>query len=97
MSRWPLWAAVAAAVLASAGWTAWRAVGSELSAWSDPRPAVAIDQAEGDPSNRMLLLETAGEQVHYRLLGREVSDVARSLPMTSEARPATAGSPPRSV
>lgn len=91
VSRWPLWAAVAAAVLASAGWTAWRAVGSELSAWSDPRPAVAIDQAEGDPSNRMLLLETAGEQVHYRLLGREVSDVARSLPMTSEARPADSG------
>lgn len=91
VSRWPLWAAVAAAVLASAGWTAWRAVGSELSAWSDPRPAVAIDQAEGDPSNRMLLLETAGEQVHYRLLGREVSDVARSLPMTSAARPADSG------
>ena len=91
VSRWPLWAAVAAAVLASAGWTAWRAVGSELSAWSDPRPAVAVDQAEGDPSNRMLLLETAGEQVHYRLLGREVSDVARSLPMTSEARPADSG------
>jgi hypothetical protein len=52
---------------------------------------VAVDQAEGDPSNRMLMLDTAGEQVQYRLLGREVSDVARSLPMTSEARPGDRG------
>ena len=87
VSRWPVGAAVVLAVVASTGWTAWKAVGTDLSAWSDPRPAVAIDQAEGPLSNRMLLLETDGQQVRYGLLGREVSDVARDLPLTAAQLP----------
>lgn len=91
VSRWPVAAAVIVAVLASAGWTAWKAIGAELSTWTDPRPAVAIDQAESGLSNRMLLLEAQGRQVEYRLLGREVSDVVRDLPVPSGRRPADSG------
>jgi len=91
VSRWPIAAAVIVAVLASAGWTAWKAIGAELSTWTDPRPAVAIDQAEGGLSNRMLLLEAQGRQVEYQLLGREVSDVVRDLPVPSGRRPADSG------
>ena len=87
VARWPVGAAVVVAVLASTGWTAWKAVGTELSAWDDPRPAVAIDQAEGGLSNRMLLLEPDGDQVRYELLGREVSGVARDLPLTAGQQP----------
>lgn len=87
VARWPVGAAVVVAVLASTGWTAWKAVGTELSAWDDPRPAVAIDQAESELSNRMLLLEPQGDQVRYQLLGREVSGVARDLPLTADQQP----------
>ena len=87
VARGPVGAAVVVAVLASTGWTAWKAVGTELSAWDDPRPAVAIDQAEGGLSNRMLLLEPDGDQVRYELLGREVSGVARDLPLTADQQP----------
>jgi GT2 family glycosyltransferase len=91
VSRWPVAVAVVVAVLASAGWTAWKAIGAELSTWTDPRPAVAIDQAETGLSNRMLLLEAQGRQVAYQLLGREVSDVARDLPVPIGRRPAESG------
>jgi GT2 family glycosyltransferase len=87
VARWPVGVAVVLAVLAGAGWTAWKAVGTELSAWDDPRPAVAIDQAEGELSNRMLLLEPDGDQVRYQLLGREVSGVARDLPLGADRQP----------
>jgi hypothetical protein len=93
VARWPVAAAVVAAVVASGGWTAWKAMGAELSAWSDPRPAVAVDQAEGVLANRMLLLQTTGGQVRYQLLGREVSDVARDLPTAAGLRPSHPGLP----
>jgi hypothetical protein len=91
VARWPVGAAVVVAVLASTGWTAWKAVGTELSAWVDPRPAVAVDQAEGTLSNRMLLLEPDDGQVRYQLLGREVSGVTRDLPLTAAQLPDRTG------
>jgi hypothetical protein len=82
---------VVAAVLASGGWTAWKAVGAELSVWTDPRPAVAVDQAEGPLAGRMLLLEPGTGEVAYQLLGREVGDVVRSLPAPAQSRPQDPG------
>jgi len=85
LSRWPVGAALVAAVLLSAGWTTWRTLGDTVGAWSDPRPAVAVDQAESGISNRMVLLEPEGDDLTYRLLGREIGDVARSLPAVAPA------------
>ena len=83
--RWPVAAAVVAGVLGSASWTAWQTLGSTLSGWRDPRPAVAVDQAEGTLANRMLILDSVDGEVSYRLVGREVGQVARELPPTRPA------------
>jgi hypothetical protein len=80
MTRWPVGLALITAVVLSAGWTAVRTTGNEVGAFTDPRPAVAIDQASGGFSNRMVLLTPAGTGYTYSLLGREPGDVARSLP-----------------
>jgi hypothetical protein len=88
--RWPVAAALVGAVLVSGAWLTWRTVGHDLGAWTDPRPAVAVDQAESGISNRMLLLTPEGEGLTYQLLGREVGDVARSLPTPAGERPSTA-------
>jgi GT2 family glycosyltransferase len=86
LTRWPVAAALVASVLVSGAWLTWRTVGSELGAWQDPRPAVAVDQAESGIGNRMLLLTPEGDGLTYQLLGREVGDVARSLPTPAADR-----------
>ncbi|WP_057376893.1 glycosyltransferase [Phycicoccus sp. Soil803] len=86
LARWPVAAALIGSVLLSGAWLTWRTVGSDLRAWPDPRPAVAVDQAESGIGNRMLLLTPEGDGLTYQLLGREVSDVARSLPTPSADR-----------
>jgi hypothetical protein len=87
LARWPVAAALIVAVVAGLGWTSWKSLGSTLGAWTDPRPAVAVDQAESGVGNRMLLLHPEGAGLSFDLLGREPSDVARSLPPTSAGRP----------
>lgn len=86
--RWPVGAALVGAVLAGAGWTTWHTLGSTLRAWSDPRPAVAVDQAESGISNRMVLVAPDGQGLAYRLLGREPGDLVRGLPVATD-RPDT--------
>ena len=90
LARWPVAVALIGAVLLSSGWLTVRTVGDELQAWRDPRPAVAIDQAESGLGNRMLLLRPEGEALSYELLGREVGDVARTLPPLTGDRPTAA-------
>lgn len=84
VARIPGVAFVAAGVLASLALPAWHGLGGAVSAWSDPRPAVAIDQAEGPLSNRMLVLTPSDGEVALRVISREVTDVARALPTPSE-------------
>jgi GT2 family glycosyltransferase len=91
LARWPVAAAVLVAVCGSAGWTAWHTIGDTLGAWSDPRPAVAVDQAEGPLSNRMLFLEPEASGLAYRMVGREATDVARILPARLEGTTTRAG------
>lgn len=90
LARWPVAGALVASVLVSGGWLTWRTVGDQLSAWQDPRPAVAVDQADSGIANRMLLLTPEGEGLTYQLLGREVSDVVRALPTPASLRPSSA-------
>jgi hypothetical protein len=90
LARWPVAAALVASVVVSGGWLTWRTVGDDLGAWQDPRPAVAVDQAESGIGNRMLLLTPEGQGLTYQLLGREVSDVARSVPIPAADRASSA-------
>ena len=85
--RWPIAAAVIAAAVAGIGWTTWGTLGDTLGAWTDPRPAVAVDQAESGIGNRMLLLEPEPAGLAYSLLGREPGEVARILPASRQGRP----------
>ena len=84
LARWPVGVAVVVAVVGALGWTSVQTLGGALHAWHDPRPAVAVDQAEGGLANRMILLAPDGSGLTYRLLGREVGDVARSTPAVDE-------------
>ncbi|CCH78400.1 membrane hypothetical protein [Nostocoides japonicum T1-X7] len=56
-----------------------------LRAWTDPRPAVAVDQAEGGLANRSLLLRPEGSAMGYRLVAKEAPTLVRDLP-TADAR-----------
>ncbi|KRE57140.1 glycosyltransferase [Phycicoccus sp. Soil748] len=87
LTRWPVAAALIVAVVAGIGWTSWKTLGDTLGTWTDPRPAVAVDQAESGVGNRMLLLQPEGTGLSFDLLGREPSDLARSLPPTAADRP----------
>ncbi|HEV7195172.1 MAG TPA: glycosyltransferase, partial [Pedococcus sp.] len=90
VARWPIAAALVASVLAGLAWTGWHSVGSGLQAWTDPRPAVAIDQAESGLSNRMLVLHPDVAGLRYQLLGSEPGNPVRTLPAAAANKPDTA-------
>ena len=79
-ARWPLVAAGVAGALGAAGLVAWTTFGTSVTGWTDPRPAVAVDQADGPLANRAVLVEPSADTVTYRLVGREVSGLVRDLP-----------------
>jgi hypothetical protein len=85
--RWPVAAALVVGVLGGVVWTGWHSLGSGLQASADPRPAVAIDQADGRLGNRMVVLAPDRAGVSYQLLGSEPGTIARMLP-PSAASPA---------
>lgn len=68
-------AALAAATLAAT------TLGTALSPWSDPQPAVAVEHAAGEVASRSLFLTPSNHGVSYRLVSRELTDVARGLPV----------------
>jgi hypothetical protein len=68
-------------------WTGWHSLGSGLRTWTDPRPAVAIDQAESGLGNRMLVLQPDNAGLRYQLLGSEPGNPVRTLPVASADQP----------
>ncbi|WP_427383577.1 glycosyltransferase [Janibacter sp. G56] len=82
---WLLVGALAIGALGSGVVLALTTFGDELQAWHDPRPAVAIDQAEGPRQNRFLLIDLAPDGVTYRLLGSEPGPLVRDLPRSDAA------------
>ena len=78
--RWPLVGLALAGTLASSLALAWSTVGPDLAPWQDPRPAVAVDQAEGNLAGRVLLVEARGRDVGYALVGRERSELTHAAP-----------------
>jgi len=73
------------AVVVSAGGVAWATLGTELTPWQDPRPAVSVDQAEGAFATRALFVSPGTRGAGYRFVGREASDVVRPLPAVARA------------
>lgn len=76
--RWPIAALATVAAVAGAGAIGWWSFGSTLHSWHDPRPAVAVDQADSAVAGRVLFLQPAGRTLGYRLVGREVDGIARA-------------------
>ncbi|PRY55843.1 GT2 family glycosyltransferase [Knoellia remsis] len=64
---------------------AWFGFGSTLGTWTDPRPAVAVDQASGDLANRTVLVTPEAGGAAYRIVGRETGALARTLPRDAAA------------
>ena len=58
----------------------WFGFGSVLRTWSDPRPAVAVEQAGNDLANRTLFVDPGPNGAAYRIVGREGGVLARDLP-----------------
>ena len=90
-ARWTTaWVAALAAGV-SAGAVAWSTLGSELAPWSDPRPAVAVEEADGAFATRALFVVPGDRGAGYRFVGREAADLVRPLPSVSDADGALAG------
>ncbi|KGN37991.1 glycosyltransferase [Knoellia aerolata] len=75
-------AAVALGLVAavSAGALGWFGFDDRLSTWSDPRPAVAVEQAGGELANRTVFVTPGPSGAAYRVVGRETGELARILP-----------------
>lgn len=84
-TRWTSLAATGAAVLVLAAGVAWAGLGAGLAAWSDPRPAVSVGQAEGAFATRALFVSPGDRGAGYRFVGREAADVVRPLPVVADA------------
>ncbi len=79
VARWP---AVAALVVVAVGGPAlygWGGIDGRLRAWTDPRPAIAADQAGAPQANRTLLLAPTPAGMGYRLVAAESPDLSVDL------------------
>ena len=85
VTRWTAVTVSAVAVTAGAVGVAWATLGSELTLWRDPRPAVSVEQAEGAFATRVLFVAPGERGSAYRLVGREAADLVRPLPVVAEA------------
>ncbi|MFC7491602.1 MULTISPECIES: glycosyltransferase [unclassified Knoellia] len=68
--------------LTGAGALGWFGFGDTLRTWSDPRPAVAVEQAAGELANRTVFVTPGPSGAAYRIVGRETGSLARSLPQS---------------
>ncbi|GAA3619790.1 hypothetical protein GCM10022199_25360 [Marihabitans asiaticum] len=93
VSAWPaarsrIWSVVrtvpslvlAVGVAASVVLVAQQSFGEELTTWREPRPQVAVADAESLRSGRSLVLDSRPGEISYQLVGREPSDLVRDLP-----------------
>lgn len=68
--------------LVGAGALGWFGFGDTLRTWSDPRPAVAVEQAAGELANRSVFVTPGPSGAAYRIVGRETGSLARALPQS---------------
>ncbi|HYN29883.1 MAG TPA: glycosyltransferase, partial [Dermatophilaceae bacterium] len=81
---------LAGGAVATAAVLAWTTFGTALGTWAEPRPAVAVEHADGEPAGRTLEVAASDAGAAYRLVGREVGAVARGLPHVGAADAALA-------
>ena len=84
-THWTSVTTTAAAVLVMAGGVAWAGLGTTLAPWSDPRPAVSVEQAGGAFATRALFVSPGDRGAGYRFVGREAAEVVRPLPVVADA------------
>ena len=68
--------------LVAAGALGWFGFDGALRTWSDPRPAVAVEQAGNDLANRTVFVDPGPSGAAYRIVGRESGPLARALPQS---------------
>ncbi|QKE85517.1 glycosyltransferase [Arthrobacter sp. NEB 688] len=91
VGSWTVLGAGVAAVAVLAGGVVAGGLGRLLAPWSDPRPAVAVDQSEGAFATRSLFVVPGDRGAGYRVLGREDATLVRGLPAPAGADAAIAG------
>ncbi|WP_158306153.1 glycosyltransferase [Janibacter sp. HTCC2649] len=74
--------ALSLSALVGAGALGWFGFGASLRTWTDPRPAVAVEQAAGELGNRTVFVTPGPSGAAYRIVGRETGSLARSLPQS---------------
>lgn len=74
--------ALGLAALVGTGALGWFGFGAALRTWTDPRPAVAVEQAAGELANRTVFVTPGPSGAAYRIVGRETGSPARSLPQS---------------
>ncbi|WP_353950823.1 glycosyltransferase [Knoellia sp. S7-12] len=74
--------ALALVGLMGAGALGWFGFGETLRTWSDPRPAVAVEQAAQELANRTVFVTPGANGAAYRIVGRETGSLARALPQS---------------
>lgn len=88
---WTVLGAGVATVTLLVGGVAVGGLGSLLAPWSDPRPAVAVDQSEGAFATRSLFVVPGDRGAGYRFVGREDATLVRGLPVASRTDAAVSG------
>ncbi|MGV1007395.1 MAG: glycosyltransferase [Dermatophilaceae bacterium] len=89
-SRWRRLAAVTglvvlgAAAVSGAALVGMRTLDATIGVGQDGLPAVAVDQARGPDSNRLLRLVRAGDRVDYELVGSEPGAFLRDIDRTAQ-------------
>ncbi|MBR7743932.1 glycosyltransferase [Phycicoccus sp. BSK3Z-2] len=78
-------------VLVSVGGVVVTGLGDTVDAWRDPRPAVAVDQAQGAFATRSLFVVPGDAGAAYRFVGREDAAVVRTLDTGARADDEVAG------
>ncbi|NHA67991.1 glycosyltransferase [Phycicoccus flavus] len=81
----------AASVAALAAGAVLATLGSSLTPWRDPRPAVSVDQASGAFATRSLFVVPGTSGAAYRFVGREDAELVRAFPVPGAADTAVAG------
>lgn len=73
-------AVLAVAAVGSTVMVAQESFGDRLTTWREPRPQVAVAEAESERSGRSLVVHSRRGELAYELVGREPSELVRQLP-----------------
>jgi hypothetical protein len=79
LARWPYAVGSALVAVGLVGVVAWAGAGRSLVPWREPRPAIAVDQADGPLANRTLLLGAVQDGIGQQVISLETGSLGRDL------------------